>query len=92
MSLTGSVKLAVALERLPALPEGQRQRFYQIHRPVLATGAANGHRDITAVVPDECLQPVSNELFDVLEHVIDFRVRAQVAGNSLVLARQIAQA
>ena len=92
MLSAGSVKLAVALERLPTLPEGQCQRFYQIHRAVLATRTANSHRDIAAVVPDQRLQPVADEFFNVLEHVVDFRVRAQVVGNGLVLARQVAQA
>ena len=92
MSLTGSVKLAVALEGLPALTESERQLFYQIHRPMLTTCATDSHRDIAAVVPDQRPKPMPDEFFNVPEHVINFRVRTQIVGNSFVFARQIAQA
>ncbi len=51
-----------------------RQLLHQVHRPVLATGAADGHGDVAAVVPHQSGQPLIQERLDVLLHLADFGV------------------
>ena len=81
-----SVKLAMTFQGMPLLAKGLRQLFHQIYRAVLPTRTADGHRHIAAVIPDQSLQPVADELLDVIEHIVHFGMHAQKAGDSFVLS------
>ena len=72
--------------------ESLRQLLDQVDRAVLAAGAADGHRDVAAVIAHQRMQPVAYELLNVPEHVTHLVVACQVADHWLILAGQVAQA
>ena len=53
----GSVEFPVARERDPLRLEALGQLFDEVDRAVLPTGAANGHRDIAAVIARQGVEP-----------------------------------
>ena len=57
---------------------------------MLATGAANGHCDIAAVISHQRLQPMVDELGNVTAHVVDFCVRFQKFRHRQIFASQVA--
>ena len=63
----------------------------QVDRAVLATGAANGHRHVTAVIARQRFQPVIQEAMNLLLHLHHVRLGPQEGSNRFVLAGQVPQ-
>ena len=60
--------------------------FYNIHRSVAATGTADRHGQIGAILRFEDRSPVDKKLADVLDHCIDKIVLLQKFCDWFVLA------
>ena len=58
---------------------------------MLATGASNGDRDITAVVPRQANQPVRQKLPDVIQHLHGLGLLLQKLGHGGIAPGLVAQ-
>ena len=70
---------------LPAQP------FGEIDRAVLSAGAADGHRQVIAVVPDIGRQPGGDERGNVVPHAADLGLGLEEIDDRLVAAGERAQ-
>ena len=77
------------LERHPLFAEAFGQLFHQIHRAVLAAGAADSHGHIAAVVAGEGVQPAFQKMGDVVLHQLHRLLGFQEVDHRLVAPGQV---
>ncbi|ERE10059.1 hypothetical protein O166_05695 [Pseudogulbenkiania ferrooxidans EGD-HP2] len=85
-----AVQLAVADQYL-AVGEGARQILDDVHRAVLAAGAADGHCQVAAVFLAVAGQPLGDHRLDVGYHLGHFLVAGEEVDDGLVAAGERAQ-
>jgi hypothetical protein len=68
------VNFPVALQRDPGFGEALGQALNQIDRPMLATGTADGNRDVTTVVARQCIEPTFQKIRNLVLHPFHFRL------------------
>lgn len=68
------IQLAVAFQGVPSLAKAECQGLRQIDRAVLPTGAPDRYRNVAAVISDQCMQPVADEVLDMVKHVVDLNL------------------
>src|SRR5450830_569189 len=80
-----SAKVAVAnLNVLEGLLQHLAQAFGQVDRAMVASGAADGNGDIRPVARGKARQPFEQVAGDVLEHLLDIRLRGEVVRHRLI--------
>ena len=79
------------LDVLQCLLQHLAQAFGDVHRAMMTAGAADGDGDIGPVAGGEPWQPLEQVRRNVLEHLLDVRLRGQVVDDRLLQPRMIPQ-